>query len=256
MKKNLKLIGVVAIGVTIAVSVCLATMGTGGNRPHSKPKYAALITTIPKSAADSINEAREKVSADTTAQDTAKVDSTAETHKSKLHKFVDLGLPSGTIWAETNMESDHPADFGKYYTYNEARKACASTKHSMSSSKYDAPTLPTQQQYQELIDNCQWKWIKTKNSEGKLIAGYKITGKTGKILFLPASGLRGETDYFGQGSVGYYWTDTHDNRTATALAIYQNGYYTETANSILDGLQVRQVMNKRKVQQKSYRLSQ
>ncbi len=35
------------------------------------------------------------------------------------HKFIDLGLSSGVLWAETNLEADLPADFGGYFAWGE-----------------------------------------------------------------------------------------------------------------------------------------
>ncbi len=35
------------------------------------------------------------------------------------HKFVDLGLPSGLLWAETNIGAKTAADYGNYYAWGE-----------------------------------------------------------------------------------------------------------------------------------------
>ncbi len=35
------------------------------------------------------------------------------------HKFIDLGLPSGILWAETNVGAELPADFGSFYAWGE-----------------------------------------------------------------------------------------------------------------------------------------
>ncbi len=35
------------------------------------------------------------------------------------HKFIDLCLPSGTLWAETNVGAETAADYGKYYAWGE-----------------------------------------------------------------------------------------------------------------------------------------
>lgn len=36
-----------------------------------------------------------------------------------IHEYVDLGLPSGTLWATTNIGADCPEDFGLYFAWGE-----------------------------------------------------------------------------------------------------------------------------------------
>lgn len=35
------------------------------------------------------------------------------------HDYVDLGLPSGTLWATTNVGADNPEDYGDYFAWGE-----------------------------------------------------------------------------------------------------------------------------------------
>ena len=35
------------------------------------------------------------------------------------HEFVDLGLPSGTLWATCNIGADTPEDYGDYFAWGE-----------------------------------------------------------------------------------------------------------------------------------------
>lgn len=39
--------------------------------------------------------------------------------QSRTHESVDLGLPSGTLWAATNIGAEKPEDFGNYYSWGE-----------------------------------------------------------------------------------------------------------------------------------------
>ena len=39
--------------------------------------------------------------------------------ESNGHKYVDMGLPSGTLWATTNVGAENPEDFGNYYAWGE-----------------------------------------------------------------------------------------------------------------------------------------
>ena len=47
------------------------------------------------------------------------------------HKFVNLGLPSGTLWAETNVGAKSKSDIGDYYAWGEIE-----TKDSYKESNY------------------------------------------------------------------------------------------------------------------------
>ena len=35
------------------------------------------------------------------------------------HAYVDLGLPSGTLWATCNLGADTPEDYGDYFAWGE-----------------------------------------------------------------------------------------------------------------------------------------
>ena len=91
-------------------------------------------------------------------------------------KYIDLGLPSGTLWADTNEEG--------YYTFDEAV------------SKYGG-NLPTYEQFKDLKDHCKWEWIDN---------GYTVTGPNGNVIVLPAAGYRGCNGGVSMGSCGDYWS--------------------------------------------------
>ena len=77
----------------------------------------------------------------------------------------------------------------EFFTYNQAIK-------------YYGANVPTKDQWQELIDECQWTWDDTKK-------GYNIVGPNSKSIFLPAKGWIHDTN--GLINVGYdgiYWTAT------------------------------------------------
>jgi len=152
---------------------------------------------------------------------------------------VDLGLPSGTLWADRNVGAALPEDYGDYFAWGEtttkSNYAWATLKYCEDSdgnkfskyntqSKYgnvdnkttleksdDAATanwgsgwcMPTQQQFQELKDNCTWTWT-TRNGKN----GYEVKGKNGNSIFLPAAGYRLGTGLYGAGSSGNYWSSS------------------------------------------------
>jgi hypothetical protein len=105
-------------------------------------------------------------------------------------QYVDLGLPSGTLW-KTENEQD------TYYTYDQATDVFGNS-------------LPTANQFLELINTCQWVWLGN---------GCTVTGPNGKAVFLPAAGFRSCTsasdaqlgvagDVSEVGAFGFYWSST------------------------------------------------
>ena len=112
--------------------------------------------------------------------------------------YVDLGLPSGTLWKKEN-EGGNSA----YYTYDEAV------------SKF-GNKLPTKKQLEELKNKCKWTW--TGN-------GLKIIGPNGNSLFFPAAGYDyGNVDVYYVGSIGYYWSSTEcGSNSAYALDFCSGG---------------------------------
>jgi serine/threonine protein kinase len=66
--------------------------------------------------------------------------------------------------------------------------------------------IPTKEEFQELIDKCEWK---KKEIYGN--RGYEIISKiNGNRIFLPAAGCRIEDNLEGEELYGYYWSSTLD----------------------------------------------
>lgn len=135
------------------------------------------------------------------------------------HNAVDLGLPSGTKWADRNMGSSSPADYGDYYAWGEINTKKTYTDKTykfftdknkngycdngeiedigpdISGTEYDVAhkkwggswKLPTKEQWQELIDYCSWTFMAQ-----DCHPGYKVTGPNGRCIFLPAAGKKAE----------------------------------------------------------------
>lgn len=134
------------------------------------------------------------------------------------HEWVDLGL--SVKWATCNIGASNPSEFGDYYAWGETHTKAEYTKENwapaenvigdIAGSISDVAhldwgsgwRLPTQLEIQELIDNCTWIWITQDGS-----SGFKVTGKNGHGIFLPAAGAYHESVY-GLGEVGDYWSST------------------------------------------------
>ncbi len=153
------------------------------------------------------------------------------------HRFVDLGLPSGLLWAETNIGAETAADDGDYFAWGETTCKSSYTwleyKYGQSSSnisKYNwadrkavldkeddaayvnwgcSCRMPSVAEFCELVysDNCTATWTCMKNSSDSTVNGYKITSKkNGNSIFLPASGWYDSDSLYWYGSHGRYWT--------------------------------------------------
>ena len=178
------------------------------------------------------------------------------------HPFVDLGLPSGLLWAKTNIGAEVAADYGDYFAWGETATktdySWATYKHGTSSSnitKYNSADgktilekeddaacvnwgsscrMPTNTEFAELFNsnNCTWTWISRTTSSGSSVNGYKFTSKkNGNSIFLPASGYRTGENLYCQGTDGYYWSKAL-NASNILSAYYFNFYsgYTRTSS--------------------------
>ena len=133
--------------------------------------------------------------------------------------YVDLGLPSGTLWATCNVGANNPWEYGCYFAWGEIKPKNEYSEHTYTycdnpetlPPSYDAATqnwgsdwcMPTMQQYQELIDNCTWTWTSLSGKNG-----YEIMGENGNSIFLPAAAAFSYKMYECDGQCGYYWSSS------------------------------------------------
>ena len=155
--------------------------------------------------------------------------------------YVDLGLPSGTLWATCNVGANSPTAYGDYYAWGETTtketyswdtyRYCNGsfttlTKYCNNSSlgnngftdnlttleaSDDAATanwgvgwrMPTSEELNELKNSCTVTWTTLNGVNGRL-----FTGPNGNSIFLPAAGRRFVSDLYGAGSYGDYWSSS------------------------------------------------
>ena len=155
--------------------------------------------------------------------------------------YVDLGLPSGTLWAEHNVGALFPEGYGDHFAWGEIEPKNEYTSDNCSSYQqdlgdisgnpmFDAATanwgddwrMPTLEEMFELTQNCTWTWTEVNG-----VAGYKVASKTNdNYIFLPASGFRVNGDLLDQNTYGYYWTSTpYDPEGSTPT--YTKGCYLD-----------------------------
>lgn len=142
--------------------------------------------------------------------------------------FVDLGLPSGTLWASRNIGAHSQGNSGIYISK-------PVTFH------HNGYKIPTKEQFEELRHECKWKWT-TKNYK----YGYKVIGKNGKSIFLPATGFYCGDSLYQNGRLGYYLSSTpYGGNSYTyylhfdSLCVHVNDYSNQCV-----GMALRLVYNK------------
>lgn len=148
------------------------------------------------------------------------------------HKFVDLGLPSGLLWAETNVGAASSVDDGDYFAWGETasksyyewdsykwNRPCykynSSDGKTTLDSEDDAATvnwgapcrMPNTSEFQELCSKCYWSW----QPSYKGTSGYLVKGPNGRTIFFPASGRRYADVLCDHASEGYYWSRSLDS---------------------------------------------
>jgi hypothetical protein len=209
-------------------------------------------------------------------------------------KAIDLGLPSGTLWANMNIGANSIEEYGDYFSWGEIE---AKDKYNEETYKYydywvindstyidengfeikieggtfsgytkyvnseasgfkgfydnkkildvddDAAymnwghnwRMPTSSQFSELVNNCTWVWASLNG-----IYGYKVTGKTGNYIFLPASGYREDNPYypgslFFDGTMGDYLSCEIGNWVQYGRSLYIDSQRHSTSNWLING---------------------
>lgn len=129
--------------------------------------------------------------------------------------FVDLGLPSGILWAANNLGANSPEESGYYYAWGETtpNKTLYDVStytdpnvSNISGTEYDAAYLtsggkwrmPTYDDFSEIINNCTWQYTQVNS-----INGYKVIGKNGNSIFLPFVGGKEDNINVGYSEYGY-----------------------------------------------------
>jgi hypothetical protein len=185
--------------------------------------------------------------------------------------YVDLCLPSGTLWAKCNVGANKEYEMGDLISWGELkpkRKYVPDTYkfgNEKNLTKYtdtDKLTkleltddiahykdknmcLPTHEQFTELIKCTDQKWVKNYNDTG--VNGMLFTGINDESLFLPAAGCKIDVDNSDDNRKGWYFTNSlYFNQFArfvsfdsmsTKARLYCNG------NRYI-GMSIRPVLNK------------
>lgn len=194
------------------------------------------------------------------------------------YEWIDLGLPSGTLWAKSNVGANTSTAYGDYYAWAETTtkssyrwntyEYCNGSIYTLT--KYcgdqiygyngytdtltqvdvwdDVATIvcggswrmPTRAEMIELYENCT---VALTNQNG--VDGMLFTATNGNSIFLPAGGWchdgYNHTDY----TNGYYWTKSlYQTRPTSSYSLFFDNNGNVNADTLLsrcDGLTVRPV---------------
>ena len=180
-------------------------------------------------------------------------------------QYIDLGLPSGTLWAERNIGATEPEEYGDFYAWGETEPKEEYTwynyKWGADCTKYnkkDGKTvlepeddvvylktkgvahIPTIEQIQELLDNTISKNQTINGVVGRLYKS-KVNGNN---IFLPFAGDAGDCDYYMGGNLwsNYLSSSNFDKRNIHYFYISRNTSDIFTTNRC-EGFSVRGVKN-------------
>lgn len=174
---------------------------------------------------------------------------------------VDLGLPSGTKWADRNVGALNPEDTGLYFSWgntvgHEAGKSYdfdddydntpgselkddIDLEHDAARVNLGEPwKMPTKEQFKELVDYC--------DSEVTTLNGYlgrRFTSNfNGNSIFMPFAGYISGTSLLGRGSIGSYWSSSLSSQTdGYRLYFNSGGVYPADSSGRFYGFSVRAV---------------
>lgn len=149
-------------------------------------------------------------------------------------KPVDLGLPSGTLWADRNVGAKSIEDYGNLYAWGEVMTKNDYSDiyyndvniYEINGTEYDIATaefgeewqMPSVKQFDELINECKWEWENN---------GVRVVGKNGNYIFLPASGWICNSVVEHKNEYGYYWSRNKVNpKFAKGLLFSKSEHYT------------------------------
>ena len=129
--------------------------------------------------------------------------------------FVDLGLPSGILWADANEPG--------LYTFDESAAA------------YRGNEMPGMREFKELVDVCEWRWNGS---------GYTVIGPNGDSIVFPMVQTKYCTGGMETGTSGYYWSaEAYDDFEGWGLYFSKDMISTTMSFARCQGLPVRKIQH-------------
>ena len=165
------------------------------------------------------------------------------------HKYIDLGLPSGLLWATCNVGANEPWESGLYFSWGNVKGhekgswyyfgisnngPYASTPGAVLTDNipvdagYDAARanlggswrMPTKEEFKELVENCTNERTTQNGVNGRLFTS-RINGNS---VFFPSAGYYFGTSLSNDGMYGCYWSSSLNSQTYAYGLFY--GYFS------------------------------
>lgn len=175
------------------------------------------------------------------------------------HEYVDLGLPSGTLWATMNIGATIPEEVGDHFAWGETEVKDSYTRENYAfynpedyrnCTKYNSTdhlevleltddaahvnwggdwVIPTSDQIEELVNECVWTW-----TEHNDIHYFTITGPNGNNIIYPLE----------ENGAGHCWASAvYDSTSAVVLNVSPTTPQQSHHNYRFEGMNVRPVIN-------------
>ncbi len=195
------------------------------------------------------------------------------------HEYVDLGLPSGFLWATCNIGANAPEEYGDYFAWGETQmkttynwstyqycngsqntltKYCNKANYGYNGFTDNLTTLqlsddaaranwggnwrmPTKEDFQELYNNTTVTYTQQGGVNGLL-----FTAANNNSLFLPAAGGRSGDEPYDAGDCGHYWSSSLNTGSPSEawqffFGFFGSDYFNVTCYNRDNGFTVRPV---------------
>ena len=185
------------------------------------------------------------------------------------HRYVDLGLPSGLLWATCNVGAKEPWESGLYFSWGNVDGHAKGSGYDFSeieyaatpgatldatligkipvNTEYDAARanfggswrMPTSAEFKELYDNCTSEWTTQNGFYGRLF----ISMINGNRVFFPAAGFYYCTSLVDGCDRGAYWSSSIVLQYYVQyLCLHNKNVYPQNYNNRFYGFPVRAVL--------------
>ena len=161
--------------------------------------------------------------------------------------FVDLGLPSGLLWAKYNIGAATESDSGGYFSWGETApktkfgygkykfwNGSTFTKYNWSDNLMELQPeddaalvnlgpwchIPTKAEWEELIEKCTWEATKVTmpGTTEPVEAYWKVTGPDGNHIILPSTG------WYGDDGLHFSWSFYYSSTLKEVDTVYSLGW--------------------------------
>lgn len=178
---------------------------------------------------------------------------------------VDMGLPSGTLWAAGNIGAELPWETGKYFAWGETvgytAADVAARVRMFDSGSYTASAIstdltleqdaaranlggnwqmPTADYYQELIDNCTYSFQSNYGGSGVTCAVFKSM-INGNELVIPCTGYYNGRNKSSSG-YAYCWSNSWSSSSSAKRGYGSNTFNATSTSKRYYGMNVRAII--------------